>query len=511
MAAATSLPAPTPDLLVLGGSDGPSIADVVAVARDRRPVALAPGVSERLRVARASLEAAAASGSAVYGLTTGLGAAVDTRLSPDDLADFQRRAIPARAVAVGAYLTREEVRATLACRLAGLARGASGITPAFLDTIAALLNRGVHPVARRTGSLGEADLAPLAGLFQVLAGGGEAELDGAILPGPEALARAGIVAPPLGPKDGLALINSNAATVGCAALALADADRVLGAAIGAGALALEAFRANLSVIDSAVTALRPAPGQAAMAARLRALLAGSDLLEPGAARRVQDPLSFRCLAPVAGWAVLKRDDVEAALAAELAGAGDSPAFLAGTGTYLSTVNFDTTAIALAFEALGQAFAHAATLSAFRITKLMSPAVSDLPRFLARDPSRNGFATAGKTVAVLEAEIRRHALPVGPITMPVADGIEDYAPSTPLIVEKTRALVAAAARLAAIELVIAGAAFERRTGARPGRGTAALLAKLREIVPPFDDDRATGEDFEAVAVAILDGAFAEAAA
>jgi len=46
----------------------------------------------------------------------------------------------------------------------------------------------------------------------------------------------------------------------------------------------------------------------------------------------------------------------------------------------------------------------------------------------------------KTVSALEAEIRHLALPLGAMTAPVADGVEDYAPMTPRIVEKTRDIV-----------------------------------------------------------------------
>jgi histidine ammonia-lyase len=389
---------------------------VIAVARHRAPVVLAAGAIEKIGRARAIVDAAAARGHPVYGLTTGLGAAVDTALEPGELGAFQRRAVLARAVGVGEPLNVEEVRATLFVRLAGLAQGASGISPALVQFIRDMLNRGVHPMARRTGSLGQADLAPLAGLFLTLAGQGEAEFEGRVQSGPEALAAAGLAAPELQPKDGIALINANAFTLASGALALHEARLALEAMAVAGALSLEAFRANLSVIDPRVVALRPAPGQARMSDRLRELMAGSDLLEPGQARRVQDPLSFRCLAPVLGAAFDRYDAARTAIEADLAGAGDSPAVLAESGEILSSVNFDTTAIALGFDGLGQALAHGSTLATFRVSKLMSAEASGLPRFLARQGgTRTGFATVQKTAAALDAEIRHLAQPVGPMT------------------------------------------------------------------------------------------------
>ena len=413
------------------GDQRVGVADLVKVAREGRHVRLASAVAARLSRARAVVEKFAAGDRAVYGLNTGLGAAVDTPLTPEDIGKFQHRAVMARAVGVGDFLTTEEVRAMLFVRLCGIARGASGLSPQFAEVIAQMLERGVHPRVRRIGTLGEADLAPLAQLFLPLVGQGEVEFDGAVLPGPEALRRAGITCPAFGPKDAIALLNANAFSVGIAALAHHDAALVLEALTAAGALSLEAFRANLSPLDPRVGALRPAPGQMEASQRLLRLLAGSDLMDTKNARRVQDPLSFRCLAPVMGAAFDQLARAAAAIDADLNGAGDSPAVLPDDDEMLSTVNFDTTALALAFEGLGLALSHAAAIAVFRIAKLMSPGFSDLPRFLTRHGgSRTGFATVQKTASALEAEIRHLASPLGPMTAPVADGAEDYAPMTP---------------------------------------------------------------------------------
>jgi histidine ammonia-lyase len=497
----------TASVVTLGA--GPlSLDQVHAVAHGQARVALAPSVGARLQTARRVVEGSLARGEAVYGLTTGLGAAVDTRLAEDQIAAFQQRAVRARAVGVGAALSQAEVRALLLARLAGLAQGASGISPVFAETIAAMLDAGVHPVVRRIGSLGEADLSSLAQLFLPLTGEGEAEYRGRILPGAEAMRAAGIALPDFGPKDGLALLNANAESTGLAALALHEMRLALEALTAAGALSLEAYRANLSPIAADLVALRPVPSQVAGSARLRALLAGSDLFEAGAARRVQDPLSFRCLAPVNGAALAALAAARDLVEIELNGAGDSPAVLVGDDTLRSTVNFDTTALALAFEGLGLASAHAATISAFRVVKLMSPVSSDLPRFLTRHGgSHAGFATAQKTAAALEAEIRHLALPLGSMTLPVADGVEDYAPMTPRIVEKTGAIAGHLLRLAAIELVVAAEAVDLRGSVRLGAGTARAQDFVRRHVARLDDDRPMGREFEALAVQLAAGELA----
>lgn len=462
-------------------------------------------VAPRLEAARAVVLRALERGDSVYGLTTGLGAAVDTRLDADAIPAFQARAIRARAVGVGEPLSTVEVRAMLTARLVAICHGASGLSPGLAQAIAAMLNAGLHPVVRRIGSLGEADLSPLAQAFLPLIGEGEAEFRGAVLPGGEAIAAAGIALPLLGPKDGLALLNANAQSVGLAALAVKTMTGAVDAASLAGALSLEAFRANLSPLDRDLAAMRGMAGHAAGVDRLRRLLAGSDLWQPGAARRLQDPISFRCLAPVTGHAINAVAAASLAVDAELASAPDSPAVLVERDTLLSSVNFDTTELALTFEAAGLALSHLAATSAARIVKLMNTGMNDLPRFLTRHGgSHSGFATTQKTAAALEAEIRHLALPLGAMTLPVADGVEDYAPMTPAIVEKTHAIARRLIRLAAIELVVAAEAVDLRGATTLGRGTAAAHAFVRDHIARLDDDRPMGREYEALALAIEAG-------
>jgi histidine ammonia-lyase len=447
----------------------------------------------------------AAGDRAVYGLNTGLGAAVDTAIATHEVAAFQRQAVMARAVGVGDHLSHDQVRAALFVRLIGIAQGASGLSPAFAAIIRDMLELGVLPRVRRTGTLGEADLSPMAQLFLPLVGEGEVEIGGRRVPGRRALRQVGLLPPPLGPKDAIALLNANAYSVGLGALVLHDAAVVLEAATVAGALSLEAAGANLSPIDKRATALRRAPGQVEASQQLLSLLRGSDLLKGRPAKRVQDPLSFRCLAPVNGAAFDQLARASTAIDADLNGAGDSPAVLVDDGDLLSTVNFDTTAIALAFEGLGLALSHVAALGVFRIAKLMSPGFSGLPRFLTpRGGVRTGFATVQKTASALEAEIRHLALPLGAMVAPVADGVEDYAPMTPRVIEKTNDIVHRLTRLAAIELVVAAQAIELRDKHKLGRGTARCFAFVRRHVAKLDEDRPTGRDFERLAEAISAG-------
>jgi histidine ammonia-lyase len=478
-----------------------TIAAVVRAARGGAKVALGDEARAKVVTARAVVERLAQSDEAIYGVNSALGANTGKPIPRDELAAYQQRAVRARAVAVGERFPTDVVRAMMFARAAGMAAGGSGVSPDVLDGLIAMLNAEVHPVVPSKGSIGVADLAPLSHLALPLFGEGSAEYRGEILPGSIALERAGLHPVALGAKDGIALISANAATVGHAALVVHDASRMLDALNVAAALSFEGYRANLSPLEPRVQAARPAPGQTDIAARLTELLAGSALWQAGAARRVQDPLSLRCVSQVHGaaLAVLRtaRDHVEL----ELNSAADSPLVLADTGEMLSTGNFHIPGLALAFETLGLACAHAALLCVQRCQKLFNPALSGLPlQLTTRGPEHSGFATVQKTLTALYNEIRHDANPATLDSLPVSEAVEDHAPMAPYVVAKTAAIVAKLQYLIAIELLAAAQAIDLRElpPASLGKGTQDVYAAVRMRVSRLDEDRPLGPDIDTIA-------------
>ena len=494
-------------MIVLEGQ-GVTLADVIRVARDGAVVTLGPTARERMRKARETVDRLARSDEAVYGLTTALGANTGRAIPPGELAAYQERAIRARAVGVGARLATDAVRAMMFARLAGMAVGGSGISPAVFDTLLAMLNAAVHPVVPGKGSIGVADLAPLSHMALPLLAEGSAEYRGEILPAAEALSRAGLAPVAFAAKDGLALISSNAASVGCAALALHDAIAALDALNVAAALAFEAFRANLSPLDPRVQAARPAPGQREVAARLTALLEGSALWSRGAARRVQDPVSFRCVTQVHGAAFAAASSAREQIELELNSAADSPLVLPESGEMLSNGNFHVPGLALAFDAFGIGLAQAAAASVERCLKLFSPAFSDLPLQLTRHgPMHSGFATVQKTLTALYNEIRHAANPASLDFLPVSEAVEDHAPMTPHAIAKSVVIADDLRYLAAIELLTAAQAIDLRDldPDTLGRGAKAAYDAVRKAVPTLDVDRPIGPDIEAIERLVAAGA------
>ncbi|OGB88714.1 MAG: histidine ammonia-lyase [candidate division NC10 bacterium RIFCSPLOWO2_12_FULL_66_18] len=496
----------TADALILRGQ-GLDLAGVVRVAREGARVQLSPEARARVRAARQVVERLSKEDRPIYGVTTGLGASKDVRLAAEDLPDLQRRVLLSRSVAVGPRFGTDVVRAMLVARANAMATGGSGITPEILDTLVAMLNAGVHPVVPSVGSIGAADLPQLAHLSLPLIGLGEAEYRGARLPGDEALRRAGLHPVALGPKDGLALVSSNAASVGHGALVLWDALAALEVATVAAGLSLEGFRGNLSPLDPRVQAARPAPGQGEVASRLRAILEGSDLSDAGTARSVQDPLSFRCVTQVHGAAQAAIAFAQESVEIELNSAGDNPLVLPDDGAILSTGNFHVPALALGFDLLGLALAQVASLATGRVIQLMSPAASGLPLFLSPyGGTRTGFATLQKTLTALRAEIRHLANPASLDFLPVSEGVEDHATMAPLTVRKAGEIVAGLTAILAIELMVAAQAVDLRDSLRLGRGTRTAYTVLREVVQPLDEDRVIGPDVERIQELITSGRF-----
>jgi histidine ammonia-lyase len=343
-----------------------------------------------------------------------------------------------------------------------------------------------------------------------LIGEGEAEVAGAVLPGAEAIARVGLAPLALKARDALALVSANSATVGRAALVLHAAFALLEQWNAAVALSYEGFRANLTPIDARVVRMRPAPGQVDIAERLRTLLAGSQLLSQGSARRVQDPLSLRCVAQVHGALRWMLGEARAQVELELNHAGESPLVLVDEGEMLSTSNFHVPALALALDGVAIAFAQTAALAVERCIRFMSPAMTGLPLQLTRHgPRESGFATVQKTLTALYSEIRLRANPGSIDFLPVSESVEDHAPMTLGAVEKLAGIVERARYIIAIECLIAAQAIDLRDlGPESlGAGPRALYRRVRAEVAMLDHDRPLGPDIDRIEALLRGGAIA----
>jgi histidine ammonia-lyase len=277
-----------------------TVEELLEVARGAQ-VELGADAKALIAASRAIVDTALASGRPVYGLNTGVGHMKDERVPDEELRRMQQTLVVTHSGGVGPPLEIELVRAAMAVRLNGIARGGSGVSTAAADTLAAMLNAGVHPVVPAVGSVGAGDLSQMACIALVATGMGWAEHRGEFVPGAEALARAGIQPLVLQPKDGLALISANGVSIGHAAVVLTRMAEVARAADVAVALSMEATAGNPSVTLPVVGRAKPFPGQIDACRSIRGALAGSHLLlAEDAAHSIQDALSFRVAPQVHG-------------------------------------------------------------------------------------------------------------------------------------------------------------------------------------------------------------------
>ncbi len=490
------------ETLVLTGFDLEP-ATLVGVARDDVQVALAPEALERMALSRAVVENHVDEKIPVYGLTTGLGPRVTHRLSREEMAEFSELTVLARSTALGPPLPRDQTRALLLVRLNGLLAGGAGASLEIADALARLLNARVHPVIPSVGSIGASDLCQMAHLGLALLGQGEMEVAGRRLPARDALREADLPPLQLAPKDGLAICNASSATAGRAALVLHDAGGLLDLAQIAAALSMEGFRANTSPISAEAAAARPQPGQEYAAAGLRRLLDGGALLDPGAARRLQDPISLRCVSAVHGSLKAALDFLDPILDADLNGSADNPLVLFEAERIVSTGNFHTPALALGLDTLAMALAQVAALSVSRAVALLVERLSGLPGTLSpQGISRSGMAPLLKTGEALLAEVRHLAQPVPHDLRWPADGVEDDITNAPLAARKAGDSVWRLRQILAIELMVAAQAVDLAEPPSLGRGTEVAHDLVRSVVDTLDEDRALAPDVEALDAELL---------
>ncbi len=410
------------------------------------------------------------------------------RMDPDELA---RAFIVGHCAGVGPLLAPAAVRAAMAARANVLATAVCGVRPEAADILIEMLQRGVTPDVPSQGSVGAAgDLAPLAHIATVACG-----FDG----GDHGLSEFRPT-----PKEALALINGSTVTAALAALAVVRAQTVLDAAVAACAMTLEAAGADAGCIDARPLAARGHPGGEQVGARLRQLLAGSVRVHSG---RQPDAFSLRCAPAVLGAATEALATVRATVERELNGACDNPLLFGdgyGEAAWVEAGNFHGAPLALAMDHLKVALTQVATLSERRTFRLSYGQLTPgLPSFLVGGTGLNsGFMLAQYTAASLASECKGLAHPASVDTIPTVQHHEDHVSMGPIAARGALTIVECVADIVGIEALLAAQALDLRlsgrwwsedgevtTCASPplAAGIEALLAKVREVAPAWEDD------------------------
>jgi histidine ammonia-lyase len=489
-----------------------TVAGVVRVARDPSCRVLVDAAARaKLVDSRRLIEAAIASGQAIYGINTGFGKLANVRVAPDRLTDLQANLIRSHAAGVGAPLPAPVVRAIMLLRANVLLRPTSGVRPELVEALVALLNAGIVPVVPEQGSVGASgDLAPLSHIALALMGEGATLAASGPVPARQSLGAAGLEPFVLAPKEGLAFINGTQAQTAWLALLVHDAAVLWRTAVGAAAMSLEALRGTPAPLDPRIHAARPHRGQTETAALMRALLVQSEIRESHRENdpRVQDAYSLRCAPQVLGAVADAIRFAEETVAVELNASTDNP-LVFENGDVISGGNFHGQPVAQALDVLAMTLTTLQAIAERRVERLVNPDLSQgLPAFLTDDPGlSSGYMMVQITAASLVAESRAIAMPASIGSIPTDANQEDFVPMGMASAWKAQRILANAQRVVAAELLCAAQGLEFLKPLTPGRGVGELYRRLRALepaVPRLEADRPPAPDLERLASAVARG-------
>jgi len=462
---------------------------------------------DRIRASAASVERIVAGGETVYGVNTGFGLLANTRIPPERLAELQRNLILSHSCGLGEMLPRHVVRLMIVLKLLGLGRGYSGVRPLVIDALQVLLDQDAMPLIPAQGSVGASgDLAPLAHLIAALLGEGRIDVAGDILPATDALPKLGMKPLELGPKEGLALINGTQASTAIALDALFTAERVFGAALGAGALSVDALKGSVKPFDPRISEVRGQPGQIRVAAEIRGLLDGSEILgSHGRCGKVQDPYSFRCQPQVMGAALDLLTNAARTLTIEAGAVTDNPIVFEDEDSAISGGNFHAQPVAFAADTIAMAMCEVGSLSERRTAVLIDPKMSGLPAFLTDDGGVNsGLMIPQVTQAALVAENRSLAFPASVDSVPTSAGQEDHVSMAPIAARKAATIAKNVAGIVAVELIAAAQGVDYHAPLKTSEKLQSLHARVRAVSPRLESDRYWADEMAALQAKVLAG-------
>ena len=402
--------------------------------------------------ARASYEGAAG---VVYGRTTGLGA-----LAGEEQGYWRGREhtiLVEHDLGVGPEAPREVVRAAMVVRASQLAQGFAPVRPEVLRRVVDAVNGDLTPVVSLQGSVGASgDLAPMARVARCLFyGEGEAVLGGRRLGCSEALSRLGLKPLELEAGEALALINTNAYSVGMAMLGTCAALRLVRESIVVMRRSLAVMGCNPQHFSAAVAASKPAGPIGDVVSELQGACQSSP--------RVQDPYCVRCVPQVYGAALEAIGFARGLLEGEASSSSENP--IVYGGNVYHACNFHAVGAAIASDTVKVALAHVGNMVERRTAHLLSSADTGLPDFLAVKGSVVGAMIYQYTAASLAAQLRSLASPQSVHSIPTSGMQEDVVSMAPGSAFELLRAVASLARLIAVEEALA----EEASMVREGRG------------------------------------------
>mgnify|MGYP006282720213 CR=1 FL=1 len=471
--------------------------DFSRIVDDRVEVQISQSAEERINQAREYVMDNIDTDKAVYGLNRGVGENKDQVVLAEYFENYNKNLIYAHCVAVKPEAKEWEVRAALAARLNTLLVGRTGIQPDIVKMYRDFLNHEIHPVLPKRGSIGQGDIACLSHIGLAMIGEGEVFYQGKRMNAEKALDMAGLTPIKLGPKDGLAIVSSNALSAGIGAMMIKEVDQLIKTADLVYSFSLEGIKGNVTPLDLRPYKYRPYDGQKECVERVRDYLDGSYLWQPGITDTLQDALSYRSACHVHGAAVDSLNYAKEQLKTQLNSSDDNPCVLFEDDDMISCGNYEPLTWVLALEMLSIGLSHVSKTSCSRTRHLSDPDVTGLSRFLTPKMGETiAYGTIQKPFTALNSEVRELSNPSSVDYMAVAGNIEDHASNAPQVVDKLSKIIDNIYYILGLEALHAAQAVDLR-GVEDslGEDTKKLYKSLREDIPFLDQDRPLTDDIE----------------
>ena len=462
----------------------------MAIVRGHAQVEFSEEYKNRVNAARALVDQWVTEEKVMYGITTGFGALCTQTISKEDTAKLQENILLSHSVSVGQPFTEEECRAVMLMILQNLGQGYSGVRLLVLEQYRQFLNKNIIPWAPKEGSVGY--LSPEAHMGLVLIGKGKAWYEGELLPGAEALSRAGLEPLELASKEGLALVSGTTSATALASIALYDMLNAAKAADVIGSMGLELIGGQMNAFDERVCAIRPHREQSKTAENVRNILAGSGLIAHFDGARVQDALSFRCIPQLHGSAKKLLDDAKVALEIEMNSCCDNPIIWPepGNEAEISACNADAAYVGMAMDSACIGATGLAKMSERRNNRLIDGSLSGLPWFLIKNPGlSSGLMIPQYAQAGLLNDMRMLCTPATIDNTPTCGNQEDYVSMGYNSAKKSVQVAEKLEYILAIELlsVFEGQQFQEPEIKR-SPVTQAVLTEIAKHVPVLESDQ-----------------------
>ncbi|MBN2886917.1 MAG: aromatic amino acid lyase [Chromatiaceae bacterium] len=500
-----------------------TLSELASIAEGRSQLQLSRSARERLCAGAAQLERLVAQGALVYGITTGYGPLAGNYVHEHLGGSLQRKLVYHLATGVGALFSQRETRAIMVARIANLAQGWSGVRPAVVDHLLAMLNQDIIPAVPQLGTVGASgDLTPLAHIALAAIGEGQVLGNGDLQDAASALERAGLHCLDLALKDGLALVNGTSAMTGVAALNGVDARRAFELAMRLTLGYGELMGARLEAWSPRLAIARPHPGQRHVAERLNLLSQDAPRLQPQQACShslpealentgllhhqpiPQDPYTLRCAPQELGAAFDVLEFHDQLVATELMAACDNPIVDVEQGTLWHGGNFYGQHLAYAADSLTMAVIKVGVYIERIIARLTDPALNQgLPPFLTggRPGLDSGFMGAQVTATALVAEMRTHAMPASIQSIATNANNQDVVTLGTIAARRCRDMLELLWKLLAIEAMVVAQGMDL-----VGQGSVATFSTssrdihrfVRHTVPFLTEDRPLSHEIERLA-------------